>query len=90
LNHESKVIVSNTLLFVALAISVVTAMTTVAATLWLIPYTSRVGLPGSPHDRALRRQEAYSGVKTWKMHWVVDSLPLLTLMAVFLSGLVIQ
>ena len=89
LNHESKAMVSNTLLYVSLAISIVISVTTMAAKLWLIHYASWVGLPGSPYARAMRRQSAYNGVKAWKMDKLIGILPLLTLAAVFMFGLFI-
>jgi hypothetical protein len=86
----SKVIVSNALLFISLALSIAISMVAMAAKLWLIRYISWVRLAGSSYDRAMRRQEAYTGIKAWKLHRVIDSLPLWTLIAVFLFGLFVQ
>jgi len=86
----SKVIFSNTLLFVSLAISIGIAMLSMAAKLWLIRYMSLNRKGGSPYDRAMRRQEAFSGIEAWKLHRAIDSLPLWTLLAVLLFGIFIH
>jgi hypothetical protein len=86
----SKVIVSNALLFVSLALSIAISMVAMAAKLWLIRYISWVREPGSSHHRAMLRQSAYSGMNAWKLHRTMDSIPLLTLIPVFLFGIFIQ
>ena len=76
----------NALLFVGLALAIVTSLGAMTAKLWLIRYISRVRSPGSPYDRAMNRQEALGGFKSWKFQRVISSLPLLTLAAVFSFG----
>jgi hypothetical protein len=76
----------NTLLFVSLALAIVISMMAMASKLWLIRYISLVREPGSSYDRAMKRQEAFNGFKSWKFHRVINTLPLLVLLAVFLLG----
>ena len=87
-DHRTAVIL-NTLLFVSLALAIVISMGAMAAKLWLIRYISWVRSPGSPYDRAMNRQEAFGGLESWKFQRVINSLPLLTLVAVFFFGVFI-
>jgi len=65
-------------------------MFSLTAKLWVVRYMHRVNLPGTSYDRAMRRQEAFSGIDAWKLGMAIDTLPLLVLIAVFLFGLFIQ
>jgi hypothetical protein len=84
-----KAVSSNALLFVGLALAIAISMGAMAAKLWLIRYISWVREPGSPHSRAMNRQEAFSGLKSWKFQSVLNSLPLFALVAVILFGIFI-
>jgi hypothetical protein len=86
----SAAILHNGLLFVSLALSIAVSIISTAAKIWLVRYICWVREPGSDHHRAMKRQESYSGMQRWKLHRVIDSLPLWTLVAVFLFGLFIQ
>jgi hypothetical protein len=86
----SKAIWSNGLLFASLALSVVISMMAMTAKLWIIRYLHRVRSLGSAYDRAMQRQEAYSGVRAWKLGTIINLLPLLIHVPVFLFGLYIQ
>jgi hypothetical protein len=88
--ESSKAMLYNALLFISLAFSIAISMVSVAAKLWLIQYIRWIRLPGSDYHRAMQRQKAYTGMQRWKLHRVIDSLPLLTLVAVFLFGVFIQ
>jgi len=84
-----KAVRLNALLFVSLALAVAISMTAMAAKLWLIRYISWVRSPGPPYDRAMKRQEAFSGFESWKFERVINSLPLFALIAVFFFGVFI-
>jgi hypothetical protein len=79
----------NALLFISLALAIVISMGAMAAKLWLIRYISWVNSPGSPYDRAMKRQEAFGGLESWKFHRVISYLPFFTLAAVFFFGVFI-
>jgi hypothetical protein len=82
--------IHNGLLFVSLALSIAISIIAMAAKIWLVRYIGWVREPGSEYNRAMKRQEVYTGMQRWKLHRVIDSLPLFTLVAVFLFGLFIQ
>jgi hypothetical protein len=73
-------------LFVSLAFAIAVSMGAVAAKLWLIRYIAWVREPGSPYQRAMNRQEAFSGLESWKFFRVINSLPIGALISVFLFG----
>jgi hypothetical protein len=89
LKDDPNTVTLNTLLFVGLALAIVVAMGAMAAKLWLIGYMSRVRSPGSPYDRAMNRQEAFGGFESWKFRRAINTLPFLTLVAVFFFGVFI-
>ena len=88
-NHEERheAVVYNALLFADLAVSIVVSMIALFAKIWVINYRDQVNSAGSPYKRALERQEAYNGVLAWRMIQIIDSLPFLLLIAVFMLGI---
>lgn len=85
-----KAVTLNSLLFISLAIAIVIAITTMAAKLWLFQYLIEVrSMVGSPYDRAMKRQELFNGIESWKLRRVINSLPLFTLISVILLGIFI-
>ena len=84
-----KAIVNNALLFCDLALSIVVSMIALFAKLWVISYSHQANSSGSPYERAMKRQEAYTGVLAWRLGQVIDSLPFLLLIAVFVLGIFI-
>jgi len=56
------------------------------AKLWVINYRNQVNSSGSPYKQAMERQEAYNSVLAWRMIQIIDSLPFLLLIAVFMLG----
>ena len=79
-------VVYNALLYADLALSIVVSMIALFAKIWVINYRDQVNSSGSPYKRALERQEAYNGVLAWRMIQIIDSLPFLLLIAVFMLG----
>jgi hypothetical protein len=69
----------NSLLYIGLTCSVLISGVAMTAKLWLVKYLHQGSAPGSPFGRAMRRQEAYSGLQAWKLGAVIDALPLLVL-----------
>ena len=61
-------------------------MIAVVAKLWLVSYSHQVFSVGSPYDRGMRRQEAYNGVLVWNMGGVINMLPVILLIALYLFG----
>lgn len=64
----------NTLLFVGLAFAIMTSMRVMMGKLWPIQYISWVHEHCSPYDHVMKRQEAFSGLESWKFHRVINSL----------------
>jgi Family of unknown function (DUF6535) len=90
-NELKQAIITNALLYIALAISTVVSMVALAAKLWLVNYSRRtIETVGSHYERAIRRQEAYNGVIEWKMVAVINTLPLMLLVALVMFGFFIQ
>ena len=87
-NHEDhrRAVVYNALLYADLALSIVVSMIALFAKIWVINYRNQVNSFGSPYKRAMERQEAYNGVVAWRMIQIIDSLPFLLLIAVFMLG----
>lgn len=83
-------VVYNSLLYNALALCIVVSVIAVAAKLWLVAYGQRASSGGTPYQRAMKRQEAYSGVLAWKMGTVINSLPLILLLALIMFAFFIQ
>ena len=65
-------------------------MVAMAAKLWLIEYIRWVREAGSSYRLAMRRQKAFGGMRAWKLHRTIDSLPIWVLIAVSLFGAFIQ
>jgi uncharacterized membrane protein len=84
--EQHEAVVYNALLYADLALSIVVSMIALFAKLWVINYRNQVNSSGSPYKRAMERQEAYSGVLAWRMIQIIDSLPFLLLIAVFMLG----
>ncbi|KIM38902.1 hypothetical protein M413DRAFT_29830 [Hebeloma cylindrosporum] len=86
---QNGTVVYNSLLFSDLALSIVVSMIALFAKLWVISYSHQANSSGSPYQRAIKRQEAYSGVLAWRLKPIIDSLPFLLLIAVFMLGIFI-
>jgi len=84
--EHHKAVVYNALLYADLALSIVVSMIALFAKIWVINYRNQVNSSGSPYKRAMERQEAYNGVLAWRMTQIIDSLPFLLLIAVFMLG----
>ena len=76
----------NALLYISLSLSIVVSVIALAAKLWLVSYSHQAFSVGSPYDRAMRRQEAYSGVLVWNMGGVINMLPVILLIALYMFG----
>jgi len=87
--ERHKAVVDNALLFGDLALSIVVSMIALFSKLWVINYSHQVNSSGSPYERAMKRQEAYSGVLAWRLGEIIDALPFLLLIAVFVLGIFI-
>ena len=81
---------SDTFLYPSLAIAIFASLLGTFAKLWLIRYSQGVASPGTPYERAIRRQETYDGVVAWRLKEIIESLPLLISMGVVLFSLYIQ
>jgi len=84
--EHHKAVIYNALLYADLALSIVVSMIALFSKIWVINYRDQVNSPGSQYKRALERQEAYNGVLAWRMIQIIDSLPFLLLIAVFMLG----
>ena len=88
---RKRTVISNALLYTALALCTVVSVIALAAKLWLVSYSDRTfNLVGLPYDRSVKRQQAYNGVLAWKMRTVINILPLILLIAVIMFGFYIQ
>ena len=56
------------------------------AKLWLVSYNQQAFSVGSPYDRAMKRQEAYNGVLVWDMDGVINTMPIILRIALYLFG----
>lgn len=84
-------VICNALLYTSIALCTVVSVISLAAKLWLVAYSDRTfNLVGIPYDRSVERQKAYNGVVAWKMGAVINTMPLLLLMAVIMFGFYIQ
>ena len=54
------------------------------AKLWLVSYSHQVFSVGSPYERAMKRQEAYNGVLVWNLGGVINMLPVILLITLYL------
>lgn len=86
-----RALISNALLYTAIALCTVVSVIALAAKSWLVSYSDRTfNLVGLPRDRSVKRQQAYNGVLAWKMRAVINTMPVLLLIAVILFGFYIQ
>ena len=76
----------NILLYISLSLSIIVSVIALSAKLWLVGYSRQAFSVGSPYDRAMRRQEAYNGVLVWNMEGVINMLPVILLVALYLFG----
>ena len=89
-DHKSALI-SNALLYTGIALCTVVSVIALAAKMWLVSYSDRTfNLVGLPVDRSLKRQQAYNGVLAWKMRSVINTMPVILIIAVILFGYYIQ
>ena len=80
----------NALLYGSLALCSVAAVLALAAKLWVISYGERTSAGGTPYERAINRQAAYSSVLVWKMGGMIHSIPLILLIALVVFGYFVQ
>ena len=73
------------ILFSSLAASFFVAFIAILGKQW-INYYSRAGIGGSVVDRGRYRQHKMNGMDTWYFHFVMDSLPVLLQVSLFLFG----
>lgn len=78
------------LLYPSLALSIMTSLLATSAKMWLLRYSRRVASPGTPYERAIRRQEAYDGAVAWRLKEIIELLPLLVALAVVMFALYIR
>ena len=79
-------VTQNSLLYISLSLSIIASLIALAAKLWLVSYSRQVFSVGSPYDRAMKRQESYNGVLVWKMDGVINMLPVILFIALYLFG----
>ena len=79
-------VTQNALLYISLSLSIVVSVIALVAKLWLVSYSHQTLSVGSAYDRSMRRQEAYNGVLVWNMGGVINMLPVILLIALFLFG----
>ena len=84
--NYSAAVIQNALLYVSLSLCIIVSVIALAAKLWLVSYSRQAFSVGSPYDRAMKRQEAYNGVLVWKMGAVINMLPVILLVALYLFG----
>ena len=77
----------NTLLYTSLALSIIVSVIALVAKLWLVSYSRQAFSVGSRYDRAMKRQEAYNGVLVWNLGGVINMLPVVLLIALYLFGI---
>ena len=90
--HQSQAdynaaVTQNALLYISLSLSIVVSVIALAAKLWLVNYSRQAFSVGSPYDRAMKRQEAYNGVLVWNLGGVINILPVILLIALYLFGI---
>ena len=77
----------NALLCASLSLSIIVSVIALVAKLWLVSYSREVFSVGSPYDRAMKRQEAYNGLLVWNIRGVINVLPVILLIALYLFGI---
>ena len=83
-NDYDAAVTQTALLYVSLSLSIVVSFIALAAKLWLVSYSRQAFSVGSPYDRAMKRQEAYNGVLVWNMGGVINMLPVILLIALYM------
>ncbi|KAK0186815.1 hypothetical protein F5146DRAFT_935668, partial [Armillaria mellea] len=80
----------NSLWFVSLTLSLITALVAVLVKQWMHQYVATVS-DSSARNRARIRQSRYIGLETWQVPMIVGLLPVLlhASLALFLAGLII-
>ncbi len=80
----------NSLWFVSLTLSLITALVAVLVKQWLHQYVSIVS-DSSPRDRARIRHLRYAGLQTWQVPMIIGLLPVLlhASLALFFAGLAV-
>jgi hypothetical protein len=87
----NSAVTCNALLYTSIALCIVVSVIALAAKLWLVSYSDRTSnLVGLPYDRSVERQKLYNGVVEWRMGAVINTLPLILIIAVILFGFYIQ
>ena len=79
----------NALLYTGLSLSIIVSVIALVAKLWLVNYSRQAFSVGSPYDRAMKRQEAYNGLLVWNIGGVINMLPVILLIALYLFWLYI-
>ena len=85
-----KAVVQNALLYTSLSLSVLVSVIALVAKLWLVGYSHQVSSVGSFYERAMKRQEAYNGVRVWNLGGVINMLPVILLIALYLFGIYVS
>ena len=83
-NNHNVTVTQTALLYVSLSLSIVVLFIALAAKLWLVSYSCQAFSVGSPYDRAMKRQEAYNGVLVWSLGGVINMLPVILLIALYM------
>ncbi|PBK88550.1 hypothetical protein ARMGADRAFT_937131, partial [Armillaria gallica] len=80
----------NSLWFMSLALSLITALVAVLVKQWLHQYVAIVS-DSSPRDRARIRHLRYAGLQTWQVPMIIGLLPVLlhASLALFFAGLAV-
>lgn len=78
------------LLYSSLSLSIVVSVIALAAKLWLVSYTHDAFSAGSPYERAMKRQEVYNGIIVWRLGAVINTLPVILLIALIMFGFFVQ
>ena len=82
-DHDAAVI-QNALLYTSLSLCIIVSVISLVSKLWLVNYNHRVFSVGSPYERAMKRQEAYNGFLVWNLGGVINTLPIILLLALLL------
>jgi hypothetical protein len=82
-------VIQNALLYISLAFSIIVSVIALMAKLWLVNYSRQASSVGSPYDRAMKRQKAYNGALVWNLGGVINMLPVILLIALYLFGIYI-
>ena len=83
-------VIQSGLLYTSLSLSIVVAVMALLAKQWLVNYSSQVFSVGSPYDRAMKRQEAYNGALAWNLRGLINMLPFILIIILYLFGYYVQ